>query len=135
MHVHGANVRRTDYLGSFGTAWRGGPMVSTCTWVSPRFRWSSTHWPRVGQGSIALTLYCCSLNPGCYNTTNVNGEHVMRGANDMPPSESLAAPSRYTPQTQPAQKWNHQYMALLSKVTTKPNQTRQTIKYENGDAP
>ena len=88
--------------------------------------------PRGGRG-VALTLYCCSLSPGCYNTTDVNGEHVRRGVNDMPPPESLAAPSRCTPQTQPAQKRNYQYtvyVTTLQKGQVNENQTRQISKYE-----
>jgi len=54
----------------------------------------------------------------------------MRGVNDVPPPESPAFPSRDTPQTQPAQKWNYQYTSPLFKMTGKRDQTRQTIKYE-----
>lgn len=84
---------------------------------------------RWGRG-IALTLYCCSLSPGCYNTTDVNGEYVIGGENDTHPSESLAAPSRDTPQTQPEQKSNYQYTSLLFKMTRERNQTRRRLKYE-----
>ena len=79
---------------------------------------------------MELTLYCCSLNPGCYNTIDINGEHAMRGVNNMPPSGSLVAPSRGTPQTHPAQKWNSQYTSPLFRMIGEGNQTRQKVKYE-----